>query len=135
MNSKVDGTPGTRVIKAATSGARSCALVLCAVALIIAPGCHKSNPGAAQVPVNVNGVMIDLPKLQKAFPPTGDREALDCVRGLTLTLRYGDYVGSLAQMDKLVNLPSLTDEQKQVANQVLEQVKQLAAKSQPAAGH
>ena len=109
--------------------------MFCAVALIIAPACHKSNPGTAQVPVNVNGVKIDLPKLQQAFPPTGDREALDCVRGLTLTLRYGDYVGSLAQMDKLVNLPSLTAEQKQVANQVLEKVKELAAKAPPAPGH
>ncbi|HWX20845.1 MAG TPA: hypothetical protein VN578_13180 [Candidatus Binatia bacterium] len=109
------------------------ALMFAAV-LVAMPSCSKSNDHTSLAPVEVNGVKVDMPKLQQAFA-TGDPQAVNCARETTLAFRYKDFVGALAQLDKLVNLPSLTDEQKKVANQVLEQVKTLATQSQPSAGH
>jgi hypothetical protein len=40
-------------------------------------------------------------------------------------MRYGDYMKSLAALDTLAHNPASTEQQKQVVNQVIEQVKQV----------
>jgi hypothetical protein len=44
-------------------------------------------------------------------------------------LRYGQYMNSLAALDKLVNNPSTTEEQKKVVNELIEEVKQVISKA------
>jgi hypothetical protein len=102
--------------------------LLFAAVLTAAPSCSKSNDHSSVAPVEVNGVKVDMPKLQQVFA-SGDPQALVCVREAVSAFRYKDFMGALVQLDKLVNVPGLTEEQKKVASQVLDQVKQLAAQS------
>ena len=106
------------------------ALVL-ATCLLAVAGCSK----APKLPEHqdVNGVSVDLPKLQQAFmgsPP----DVLNDVSQVAFGIRYGDYMKSLAALDKLSNNTSITEPQKKVVNDVIEQVKKVLAQGQaPAA--
>lgn len=105
------------------------ALVL-AAGLLTFSGCGKSE----KLPTSqeVGGVSVDLPKLQAAFagaPP----DLLNEVQNVSFGLRYGDYMKSLAALDKLANNASITEAQKKVVNDVIEQVKKVMAAQAPAA--
>jgi hypothetical protein len=71
-----------------------------------------------------------LPKLRAAFP-TPAKEASDAITQVQFGLRYGNYIKALEALDALVNVPSLTEDQKKVVNEVIDQVKQ-AINKQPA---
>ncbi len=90
-------------------------------------GCGEK---AAQAPsvYDVQGVKVDLPKLQEAFV-NGSPEQQVAVRNTATGIRYGQYPQALMGLDKLLNDPNTTEEQKKVVNQVIEQVKQLMSKA------
>jgi hypothetical protein len=46
-------------------------------------------------------------------------------------VRYGDPVKSLMALDKLANDPNVSEPQKKVVNEIIEQVKKLAADQPP----
>jgi hypothetical protein len=96
--------------------------------LFVANGCGKSDktPPAA----DINGVTVDLPKLSEAFA-NASQEVRTTVNQVGFNIRYTKYEDALMALDKLVNDPSVTEDQKKVVNQVIEQVKKLAG-SQPA---
>ena len=101
------------------------ALVLAASMLAFA-GCSK----AQKLPQtqDVNGVSVDLPKLQNAFvgsPP----DVLNDVTQVAFGIRYGDYMKSLAALDKLANNTTITEAQKKVVNDVIEQVKKVMSQA------
>jgi len=102
--------------------------VLAAGALALA-GCGKS---AADNPPGIvlNGVNVDTPKLQAALA-TAKPDVLNNLPKVSFGMRYGDYPGALAALQKIADDPSLTDAQKKLANQVLEQLKQAIAKAPP----
>ncbi len=104
------------------------ALVLAAGFLTFA-GCGKSE----KLPTSqeVSGVSVDLPKLQAAFA-NASPDMLNDVTQVSFGLRYGDYMKSLAALDKLASNASITEAQKKVVNDVIEQVKKVMAQA-PAA--
>ncbi len=90
-------------------------------------GCGKEKSAA---PV-VEGVAVDLPKLQEAFA-TASADLQNIVSEVTMGVRYADYPRATAALGKLANAPGLTEPQKKILTDITEQVKQLASKA-PAA--
>jgi len=77
----------------------------------------------------VEGIKVDLPKLQASVDATGNADLQAGVREVLMSFRYRQYEKALMAMDKLVNDANLNEEQKKLANDVLEQVKQVATKA------
>ena len=101
-------------------------IVLTASVLALA-GCGKSGPAKAPRQPGV----VDLSDLQQAFPnPTPEVTA--CIDKVRFGARYGKFEEGLVELDKLVNMPDLTDAQKKAVNDVIEQVK-TAINMRPAA--
>ena len=82
-------------------------------------GCGKPKPP----PTEIGGVpVIQLSKLRDAFPtPTAAQQA--GFDKMAMSLRMGDFMGTLVQLDKLAHDPSLTEPQKKLVAEVIEQVK------------
>lgn len=101
-------------------------IVLMAGGLALA-GCGKSTKETTPTP---QPGVVDLGPLQNAFPdPTPEVKAsLDKLR---FSARYGQLENELVELDKLVGLPNLTDPQKKVLNDIIEQVK-AALQARPA---
>src|SRR5438445_6660758 len=96
-------------------------------------GCKKKG-GDAGPPVatmQVEGVNVDLPKLQASIDASGNADLQSSVRQVLMSFRYHQYEKALMDMDKLVNDPGLNEDQKKIATEVLEQVKQVAQKAPP----
>src|SRR5437763_238756 len=100
-----------------------CLLIAMAMA-----GCGKSR--VAMPPVALNGVIIDLPKLQQACGSSNPtmRESFDKVR---LSIRYADYRTALSELAKLAKNPDIGEAQKKTISDVSEQVKQAFANATP----
>ena len=93
---------------------------LAAVLALAGAGCSKSEPPPK--PPEHEGVVIDMPKLQKAFEKT-TQETYQVLAKVNMGIRYNRYMDALEGLDKLANDPSVTPEQKKVVNEVIEQVK------------
>jgi hypothetical protein len=93
-------------------------MILFAGVLALA-GCSKSSDQAPPAPSGV----IDLGALQQAFPSGGPevQKSFDKIRFAT---RYRQFPLALAELDKLAQMPGLTDAQKKAVNDLIEQVKQ-----------
>jgi hypothetical protein len=108
-------------------------LVFAAATSLGVVGCGKSDKAAA--PPVVGGVTLDLPKLNEAFA-TSSPELKGTENQVVLNIRYQRYEEALMALDKLVNDANVTEAQKKVVNEVIEQVKKLAgavpAAAQPA---
>lgn len=95
---------------------------LTATALISA-GCSKSN-NLPQAP-EMNGVTVDIPKLNQAFVDASP-ELKRLSTEVGFNIRYGKYEDALMALDKLANDPGVTEAQKKVVNELIEQAKKLA---------
>jgi hypothetical protein len=93
-------------------------------------GCGKKESDAQMVAMDIGGVKVDIPKLQQEFA-NAPQELQDSVHQAVASVRYGQYERSLQSLDKLVNSPGLTDPQKKLVNNVIEQMKQVIAKIGP----
>jgi len=92
-------------------------------------GCGKKEP-PVQEAQDIGGVKVDVPKLMQEFV-TAPPDVLDSVHQAQASIRYGQYEKSLQSLDKVANAPNLTDSQKKVVNDVIEQMKQVIAKVGP----
>src|SRR5215471_6576536 len=97
--------------------------MLLAAGLLLFAGCSKSQktPPASQI----QGVSVDLAKLQAAYATNSAPDIQEQLMQVSFGMRYGDYMKSLGALDKLLNNPASTDQEKQVVSQVIEQVKQV----------
>jgi hypothetical protein len=105
--------------------------LLLAAGLVGVVGCKKEpkgpEPGA---PMVIDGVSVDLPKLITSLEgATQEQQAT--VRNVQMAFRYRQFDKAMMELDKLANDSTLNEEQKKLASQVLEQVKELAQKSPP----
>jgi Skp family chaperone for outer membrane proteins len=101
-------------------------LMILLAGLFTVAGCGKSSKPQPSAPPGV----IDLGKLQQAFPaPRAEVRA--SLAKLNFAKRYGDYQAALAELDKLAQLPDLTDAQKQAINDMIQAVKQKAETKAP----
>jgi hypothetical protein len=86
-------------------------------------GCGKPKTAAT----TVGGGQVDLPKLTQAFAtPTPDQQA--ALSDVAMGLRYGEYTRCFAGLEKLASTPGITDAQKKIVDEVIEQVKAKANK-------
>ena len=102
--------------------------VVIATVLVAFPGCKKAEPPAT---ANVNGIAVDLPKLQQAFA-NAPQDVIAIVNQVGFGIRYNDYMKALGALDQLTTNPSVTEPQKKIVNDVIEQVKKLANAAPPA---
>lgn len=96
--------------------------------LLAFAGCGKKQPPTT--PYNVNGVMVDIPKLKAAFA-MADPPLRNQVGEVATTLRYNMYDKALEQLAQVAANPNLTELQKKEVNDVMEQLKQLINKNPP----
>lgn len=96
-------------------------------------GCKKKSgtTGPDLPPMEVEGVKVELPKLVNALN-TANQDAQSSARNVQLAFRYRQFEKALMEMDKLSSDTTLTDDQKKLVAEVLEQVKQVVAKAPPA---
>ncbi len=93
-------------------------------------GCSKAPP--PQETVDVNGVKVAMPALQKALSASTDKDIQNNLGTMVFGLRYRDYAGVQSSLAKLAANPSLSEEQKKLVAQVDDQLKQALAKGTPA---
>ena len=100
-------------------------LILAACSLAFG-GCKKSE-AAASVP-QFHGVSVDLPKLDTEFATVGPelQESLSMVKRF---FRYGQVPQALMELDKLSNNPGLTEPQKKLIKDLIEQPQQVIMKA------
>ena len=94
---------------------------------LVLAGCGKPKAAGPQ-PMIINGVNVDLPKMQAAFP-SDKPEVMDCINKTRMCIRYGKYAEALPELDKLAASPGITDAQKAVVNDVMAQMKQVITKA------
>ncbi len=99
--------------------------------LVAVPGAGCKKEAAAQKAPTYNNVQVNMPKLRAALEKGGQEVQAEMAH-VTYGLRYRRYVDALVALDKLKELPSLNDAQKQVVNEISEQVKQVAQKAEEA---
>jgi hypothetical protein len=98
-------------------------------AMLVTTGCGKPKPPAAP---EMNGVVVDIPALNAAFE-NASPEIKATVTQVGFNIRYTKYEDALMSLDKLLNDPSVTEAQKKVVNQVIEEAKKLASAAPPPA--
>lgn len=103
---------------------------LVVIGLATVAGCGKKGETSAPPPYEASGIKVDLPKLQQAFA-TAEPELAAPVNDAVSGFRYGQYEKAMMALDKLVNNPKLTEDQKKLVNEVIEQVKQVVTKAGP----
>ena len=92
-------------------------------------GCGKKQVTAPSA-YEVGGVNVDIPALQAAFVGASpDLQA--AVNDTSSNLRYGQYEKALQSLDKVASDPNLTEPQKKLVAQVIEQLKQVINKAGP----
>jgi len=77
--------------------------------------------------MDLNGVKVDLPKLQEAFQGA-DQSVQASLSQATFGIRYRQYAVAFQELEKLSANPSLTEPQKKIVTDVLSQMKQAVAK-------
>ena len=107
------------------------AVIVVAAALFAFGGCGKKPEGNAFSQTDISGVKVDVPKLEAAFA-TAPPEVKPIEAEFVQNIRYGLYDKALQSLDALDKNPALTDPQKKVVSEVMEQMKQVLAKAGPA---
>lgn len=106
------------------------ALTICSVALA---GCKKAEDAPGPVPVYYGVQMVDLPKLDTDFA-NASQDVQSSVSSVKRSLRYGLFPQALAELGKLAKNPNLSEPQKQVINNLVEQTQQVIANSKAPPG-
>jgi len=102
-------------------------MILLTGVLALTDGCSKSAP-KLQDWEEVNGVKVELPKLQRDLGPLADPQIQFSVSLIVVRFKVGEYPVVLAELNKLANNPGLTEAQKKLVIDVAEQTKQVMAK-------
>lgn len=104
------------------------AILLAGVVSLV--GCHKAKaPPPAPVAFNAR---VDLAKLQETLSTNTDAEVQACLTRIASGLRYGyDFEAVMVELDKLNQNTNLTEPQKKVVSEVIEQVKQVINQPKP----
>ena len=104
--------------------------VLLAVGVGASAGCKKSPPPVEiQPPMVVDGVKVDFPRLMDSVVVSGSAKAQAAVREVQGFFRYGQYEKAMTSLDKVAKGGSLNEEQKKLAEEVVEELRQVVAKA------
>ena len=102
---------------------------LLALGLLVCTSCRKSNQSVAPN-TEYSGVKVEWPRLDTEFAnsdPELQAEAYMAKRHI----RYSQFPQALVELDKLSRNPGLSESQKKVVNDLIEQTKQVIAKGPP----
>ncbi len=102
-------------------------LGLLAATLFLSTGCKKQRVEPVQKEGNVSIDMRQVYDLSHGSSP----EVQAAVSRLETEIRYSQYVQALADLDKIANDPSLNAEKKKEAQDLINQVKELAKSAPP----
>ena len=103
------------------------------VVCLLGPGCKKQAPPSPPGTIQLYGVTVDLPKLDTEFQ-NASPEVQAAVTQVKNTYRYGQLSRMVEELDKLENNASLSEPQKKLVSGLIEQMKQVIAKSGVPAG-
>ena len=93
-------------------------------------GCKKAAPPPP--PPVAFGAHVDMAKLQETLSTNTDAEVQASLSKIASGLRYGyDFEAVLVELDKLNQNPNLTEPQKKVVGETIEQVKQVLNQPKP----
>ena len=98
-----------------------------AIGLLAPVGCKKADQPSGPA-TEYHGVKVDLPKLDAEFG-SASPEAQDRVANIKRFFRYGQFPQALSELDQLSKLPNLTEPQKKLVNDLIEQTKQAITKA------
>ncbi|MEO6183371.1 MAG: hypothetical protein ABIP71_09780 [Verrucomicrobiota bacterium] len=101
------------------------------VCLMTLTGCQKQDQQGSVQPFH--GINVDWPKLETEFAKAGP----DVQENLTLInrfFRYAQFTQALMELDKLSNNPNLTEPQKKLVSDLIQQTKQEIAKAPTQSG-
>jgi hypothetical protein len=109
-----------------------CWLTMVAIGLLALVGCKKAEQ-AAGPSSEYYGVKVDVPKLDVEFTnPSQDLQ--DRLNLIIRFYRYEQFAQAVTELDALSKMPNLTESQKKLANELIEQTKQVIAKAPPHPG-
>lgn len=95
-------------------------------------GCKKQESGVVKNPV-ANDLKVNLNQLVQILSTNSDAAVQESLTKVRTGLRYGyDYETVLAELDKLNQNASVTEAQKKVVAEVMQQVKDALNSSKPA---
>ena len=104
--------------------------VLLAVGVGAFAGCKKSRTVAEiPPPIVVEGINVDFPRLMELVVVSGDAKAQAAVREVVGFFRYGQYEKAMTSLDKIAKGSSLNEEQKKLAAEVVEELRQVIVKA------
>ena len=101
------------------------------LAILGVAGCHKQQ--TPQDSLVANGVSVSMPRLQQTFASSTNDQVRKLLFDADQGFRYGDYPKAAAAVEQLSTNPDVTEDQKKVASEVLEQLKKLAGATSPPA--
>lgn len=104
-------------------------LAVLALGLVASTGCRKAEDEPGPTPVYY-GVKVDLPKLDTEFS-SANQDVRVSAAVIKQCLRYAQLSQALTELGKLAKNPALTEPQKKVVNDLIEQTKQVIANSKP----
>jgi hypothetical protein len=93
-------------------------LLILTVGVLALAGCSKSDKGP---PARQPG-RVDISQLQQQFPSPAPEVAAS-IEKVRFACRYRTFDTAQAELDKLAQLPNLTEPQKKAVDDVVEQVK------------
>jgi hypothetical protein len=102
----------------------------CLAFLLSLGACSKSSETDKLPPMELEGVKVDTPRLMAEFvnaPPEIQRRVNDAVTNV----RYKKYLEAMMGLDEALKNPALTDNQKKLITQVIDQLRQVIAKAPP----
>jgi hypothetical protein len=90
---------------------------------------EKTQPG-----IDLYGVKVDVPRLQALLAGETNPEVRTNLAQVQFGIRYGDWQKAMTALERIAAVPSLTDPQRKVVNDVMGQIKQAtgAAPRKPA---
>jgi len=108
-------------------------LALLSVGLVAFAGCKKADDAPGPIPVYYGVKMVGLPKLDTEFA-NASPEVQANVAMVKRWFRYGQFPQAMAELNKLAKNPNLSEPQKKVVDDLVEQTKQVIANSKAPPG-
>ena len=109
-----------------------CLFAILVIGLLALVGCKKAEQAAGPT-TEFHGVKVDVPKLDSEFT-NASQDVQDRVSVIKRFFRYGQFPRAVSELDQLSKMPNLTESQKKLVSDLIEQTKQVITKVPPQPG-